>query len=128
MDPITLTVALWAFATGATLTSFAGVVVVRVPAGESLGGRSRCDGCGQQIPGWRNIPVVSGATMRTTACCGAQLPRWHWLTELAGGTLWAAAALTLPLAVGLPAAAAATAAVTVWKVRKAGRAAAADAA
>lgn len=39
--------------------SFASVLGVRVPAGESLGGRSRCRSCGSQLKARENIPVLS---------------------------------------------------------------------
>lgn len=44
--------------------SFLGVVVQRLPAGQSLGGRSRCDHCGQQLTARDLVPLLSFALQR----------------------------------------------------------------
>ncbi len=49
----------FAFVLGVCLGSFLNVVVTRRPAGESMGGRSKCRSCGHQIRLRDNIPVIS---------------------------------------------------------------------
>lgn len=66
---------------GAT-ASFACVLLERRAAGEGIGGRSRCL-CGEQIPMYRNVPVVTWVVQRgRAACCGAAIPRWYVGAEL----------------------------------------------
>jgi leader peptidase (prepilin peptidase)/N-methyltransferase len=67
------------------LASFMGVVVERVPKKESIMGRSHCI-CGEPIPFYRNIPVVSWALQGGKAkCCGAKIPAWYFVSELIAG-------------------------------------------
>jgi leader peptidase (prepilin peptidase)/N-methyltransferase len=50
---------------GAVLGSFLNVVIHRLPRGESLvHPRSRCPGCGAQIAGYDNVPIVSWLALR----------------------------------------------------------------
>jgi leader peptidase (prepilin peptidase)/N-methyltransferase len=76
-----------AFAAGASLGSFMGVALSRIPDGVSLWSPpSRCDVCGTPIA-WRdNIPLISwlalGARCRA---CEAPLPALYPLIELLGG-------------------------------------------
>ena len=76
---------------GGAIASFAGVIAERVPAGESLGGRSRCV-CGRQLRISENIPVVGWVAVRGVArCCGARMPAWYVVTEAATAVMWGAA-------------------------------------
>lgn len=74
-------VAMVAIFAGAT-ASFACVVLERRAVGESIGGRSHCV-CGEQIPMYRNLPVLTWLLQRgRAACCGAAIPRWYLGAEL----------------------------------------------
>lgn len=76
---------------GAATGSFIGVVLDRVPRGESLGGRSRCV-CGRQLPAYENVPVFAWLALRGRArCCGARIPGWFLLVEVLTAA-WCAAA------------------------------------
>jgi leader peptidase (prepilin peptidase)/N-methyltransferase len=48
---------------GLVVGSFLNVVVVRLPAGESLGGRSACPRCGAMIAARDNVPLLSFAVL-----------------------------------------------------------------
>lgn len=59
---------------GAGIGSFLGCAAYRIPRRISLNGRSHCPACGNQIPAWRNIPLVTFLVQRgRAACCGAKL-------------------------------------------------------
>jgi leader peptidase (prepilin peptidase) / N-methyltransferase len=95
-----------AFATlfGAALGSFAGVVSAR-GLRASLGGRSRCDGCGRTLAWYELVPLVSypalGGRCRTChTAVGFRVYAW----ELGGALV--ALALTLALELALRSAAA----------------------
>jgi leader peptidase (prepilin peptidase)/N-methyltransferase len=61
---------------GLLVGSFVNVVALRVPVGESLGGRSRCPGCGHEIRGRDLVPVLSWLVLRGRCRdCGASI-RW----------------------------------------------------
>lgn len=47
------------FLFGAVFGSFANVVIYRLPAGESVLGRSRCSQCRKTVPWFHNIPILS---------------------------------------------------------------------
>jgi len=72
---------------GACVGSFLNVVVWRLPqedpAKRSLGGRSHCPGCGEQIQ-WRdNVPVLGWLKLRGKArCCGTSISPRYPLVEL----------------------------------------------
>jgi leader peptidase (prepilin peptidase)/N-methyltransferase len=86
-----------AFAGGALLGSFAGVVAHRVPRGESfVTGRSHCDHCGAQIAAYDNIPVISWLVLRGRCrSCGERIPARYPLSELAMAALFAATVAVL---------------------------------
>ena len=83
---------------GVVAGSFIATVAVRWPTGDSaLGGRSRCDGCGNVIPAHSLLPLISYARLRGRAgCCGSRIDPVHPLVEAAGGTIGGLSAL-LPL-------------------------------
>jgi leader peptidase (prepilin peptidase)/N-methyltransferase len=68
-----------AFLVGACIGSFLNVVIYRLPRGESIvAPRSRCPGCGRQIPAWENIPIVSFIALGgKCAGCGGAIP-WRY--------------------------------------------------
>jgi leader peptidase (prepilin peptidase)/N-methyltransferase len=83
---------LLAFFLGASIASFSGVVIERVPKGESINGRSHC-ACGRQLKWYENIPVVGYLSIGGVAkCCGAKLPVWYVLFEIGLGLVFAAVA------------------------------------
>jgi leader peptidase (prepilin peptidase) / N-methyltransferase len=79
---------------GLLVGSFLNVVIYRVPAGESLMGRSHCPKCGHQIRSWDNIPVISwlllGAKCRD---CKAPISWRYPAVEAAHCAAWAGLAL-----------------------------------
>jgi leader peptidase (prepilin peptidase) / N-methyltransferase len=86
-----------AFAGGMLLGSFAGLVAYRVPRGESfVTGRSHCDGCGEQIAAYDNIPVLSWLLLRGHCrSCGEHISARYPLSELAMAGLFAATVAVL---------------------------------
>lgn len=105
---------------GAVVASFLCVVAERVPAGRSLGGRSRCV-CGRQLRAWENVPVLSWVVLRGTArCCRARIPARYVLAEAGLGIWFALAAAVDVGAVVFGGAAVAGAAILVvvcWQQR-----------
>jgi leader peptidase (prepilin peptidase)/N-methyltransferase len=84
---------------GAVIGSFLNVVILRLPAGESLVfPGSRCPRCGAAIRPWHNIPVLGWLALRGRChdCHEAISPRYP-LVELANALLWAALALRFGL-------------------------------
>lgn len=80
------------FVLGLVLGSFGNVVADRIPAGESLGGRSHCESCNRTLRLWELIPVFSWLALRgRCARCGATIPARFALIECASGLLFAAA-------------------------------------
>lgn len=49
---------------GLTFGSFVNAAIERVPHGESLNGRSHCDGCNRTLHVWELIPVLSYVVLR----------------------------------------------------------------
>lgn len=76
------------FALGASIFSFLGVVIWRLPRGESVvKGRSHCPACGRTLSAAELVPCLSflaqGGRCRG---CGARIPaRDFWLEVLGGG-------------------------------------------
>lgn len=80
---MTFVFALIGFGLGGSVGSFAGCTAWRIPRHLSLRGRSRCPGCGNQVPAWLNVPVLSFLLLQgRAACCGARLARRYLLLEL----------------------------------------------
>jgi leader peptidase (prepilin peptidase)/N-methyltransferase len=83
---------------GACVGSFLNVVVYRLaqedPAKRSLGGRSRCPGCGAQIRWSDNVPVLGWLLLRGRArCCGGPISARYPLIELLTAGVFVALAL-----------------------------------
>lgn len=73
LDPNTFLNVLW-FTLGAVVGSFLNVVIVRLPAGESVvRPRSKCPRCGDMIPSWLNVPILSWLMLRGK-CRACKLP------------------------------------------------------
>jgi leader peptidase (prepilin peptidase)/N-methyltransferase len=87
--------------------SFLGLVSLRLPAGEGVvAGRSRCGGCGQPLPPWSLVPVLSYLAARgRCAACGSSIPVRYPLIELAAAAVgvWAALSQPGPVEAGLTA-------------------------
>jgi len=78
-----------AFLFGGAIASFLGVVIERVPRGESINGRSHCS-CGRKLRWYENVPVFGWLRVGgVTKCCGTHLPVWYLLFEIGLGLLCA---------------------------------------
>lgn len=75
---------------GLLIGSFLNVVIGRVPAGQGLGGRSRCPACRHQIRERDNIPVLSWLLLRGRCRdCAAPIPVRYPAVELGTAAGWA---------------------------------------
>lgn len=90
---------------GATLGSFIATLVIRWPAGRSLGGRSACDGCGRTLNSWELVPLLSAVALRgRCATCRARISPTHWRAELAAAAIGALSGWVAPGGAGAAAA------------------------
>ncbi len=64
MSNFTLLITFLAFLFGAVFGSFSNVVILRMPGGETLMGRSHCNSCKKNIPWFHNIPLFSYFLLR----------------------------------------------------------------
>lgn len=82
---------------GLAVGSFLNVVLVRVPAGESVvRPGSRCPRCRTPLSGRDNIPVLSWLLLRGRCrTCREPIPIRYPLVELAGAAVFVAGALVL---------------------------------
>jgi len=78
---------------GLMVGSFLNVVIVRVPAGESvLRPASKCPRCQAEIPPRDNVPVLSWVLLRGRCrACDESIPAGYPLVEIANAALWVAA-------------------------------------
>lgn len=83
---------------GLVVGSFLGLVSLRYPAGgDIVRGRSRCGGCGRDLPPWRLIPLLSYVLARGRCRdCGAAIPARYPLMESACALIGVWAALSQP--------------------------------
>lgn len=82
---------------GLLLGSFIATLVLRWPAGRSLGGRSRCDGCGKALRARDLVPLLSALSSRGRCRrCGAAIDPFHGQVELASGLIGALALALMP--------------------------------
>lgn len=96
--------AVTAFVLGTVVGSFANVVIYRLPRGMSLGGRSACPHCGNQIAWYDNIPLLSYIFLRGRCrVCKSRISLRYPLVELAVGVLWLAMLWRLGFRPALPA-------------------------
>jgi leader peptidase (prepilin peptidase)/N-methyltransferase len=90
---------------GLAIGSFLAVLTARWPAGQGLGGRSRCDVCGLQLGVAELVPVLSFFWLRGRCRhCGAAIDRRHLAIEVAGGVIGAVMLARYPPLAGLAAA------------------------
>jgi len=80
---------------GAVIGSFLNVVIHRLPRGESLvHPRSRCPGCGTQIAGYDNVPILSWLALRGRCRhCGEPISPRYPVVELLTALVFAAVVL-----------------------------------
>jgi leader peptidase (prepilin peptidase) / N-methyltransferase len=80
---------------GAVIGSFLNVVIHRLPRGESLvHPRSRCPGCGTQIAGYDNVPILSWLALRGRCRhCGEPISPRYPVVELLTAVVFAAVVL-----------------------------------
>lgn len=87
LQPISI---FFAFVFGACFGSFANVVIYRLPAEETLMGRSRCSGCRKQIAWYLNIPLLSYFFLKgKCANCGQKFSLRYPLVEFITAVLFA---------------------------------------
>jgi len=83
--------ALLFFFSGTLFASFAFVLADRIPAHETILGRSRCDSCRHPLRLFEVLPLLGYLLVRGRCRhCGAKVSFTHVLVELAGGLLFAA--------------------------------------
>jgi leader peptidase (prepilin peptidase) / N-methyltransferase len=92
------TMTIWPLAAAPIIGSFLGVLVCRLPAGQSvIRGRSACPRCGHALGPSELVPVVSWLACRGRCRhCGAPISVFYPAIELAALALAVWAALTLP--------------------------------
>lgn len=76
---------------GACIGSFLNVVIYRVPAGRSLGGRSHCPRCGAAIRWFDNVPVFGWLLLAgKSRCCKQPIVfRYAFVELLTAALFWA---------------------------------------
>ena len=84
---MTVLLAVWLFFLGAILASFFGVIIDRVPRGESIvSPPSHCPKCGHKLKWYENIPIFSWLFLRGKCrACGEKIGAFWLFYELAGG-------------------------------------------
>ncbi len=87
--PVPLPLSILAFTFGAVLGSFGNVLILRLPAGKTLGGRSRCPHCGATVKAWQLIPILNFFLLRGKCGVCRHPISWQYpLVELASGLLF----------------------------------------
>lgn len=99
-DPSTMETLVWILLgalAGLVAGSFLATLVVRWPRGESLSGRSRCEGCARQLPAIELVPVLSHlASGGRCRQCGSIIPAAHMQIELGSAAIGALALTAVP--------------------------------
>jgi len=74
------------FVLGVAVGSFLNVLIDRLPRGEPLRGRSRCDSCRTPLPWYDLVPILSFLWLRGKCrYCGARIPRRLLVVEVLTG-------------------------------------------
>lgn len=84
---------------GSFFGSFYNVVIYRIPLGLSVNkpARSFCPNCKEQIPGWRNIPIITWLSQGGKAsCCGSRIAFRYVAIEFVVAALFAWAFVVYP--------------------------------
>lgn len=87
-----LPLAILSFVLGTLVGSFLNVVIARLPRGESIvHPRSHCPKCGDMIPAWLNVPILSWLVLRgrCRACRNPISVRYPMVELLTGVLFWA---------------------------------------
>jgi leader peptidase (prepilin peptidase)/N-methyltransferase len=85
-----------AFCFGAIIGSFLNVVILRLPAGETLTGRSHCVKCNHTLGGLDLVPVLSFVFLKGRCrFCEAKISFRYFIVESITGLLFAAALIYL---------------------------------
>lgn len=83
---------------GLAFGSFVNAAMERIPRGESLMGRSHCDGCTRALHAWELIPVLSYVVLRgRCASCSRSIGMRTPAVELGCALSFAAAFALLPV-------------------------------
>lgn len=78
------------FIFGTLIGSFLNVLILRLPQGQSLGGRSHCTHCGHTLSVWELVPLVSFLLLKgRCASCGAKISPRYFIIEAVTGALFA---------------------------------------
>ena len=96
MNPELYTYSISFFFLGTILTSFLILVGLRLPAGLSINGRSKCDACGETIPWYALIPIVGYFIVKGRCVhCHAKVSPFYPLVEFITGLIFAGGYLYL---------------------------------
>ena len=90
MSDLNLFITVFGFLFGAIFGSFANVLIYRMPQGETLWGRSRCQKCKQNIHWYSNIPIFAYLFLKGRCFhCKERFSFRYPLVELMMGALFA---------------------------------------
>lgn len=104
MPVINLIPVIFVFILGTVFGSFGNVLILRLPAGESISGRSRDKHTGKTLRAWELIPIVSFLFLRgRSRYSGKRLSLQYPLIEAASGILFVVAWLRFPTNLGIAA-------------------------
>lgn len=85
------------FLLGACLGSFGNVLILRLPAGKGIGGRSACPGCRRTLSLWEIVPILSFFLLRGHCrTCHRKISWQYPLVELASGGIFVLALMHMP--------------------------------
>ncbi len=85
------------FIFGSVIGSFLNVVILRLPRGQSLGGRSGCPRCGRGLLPWELVPLLSFLFLRgKCSSCGKKISPRYFFIEFVTGLLFVLICLYAP--------------------------------
>lgn len=89
MSPEVLPIVVLLFLLGLALGSFGNVLILRVPQGEDIAGRSRCPHCKRVLAAWELIPVLSFFLLRgKCSTCRARIAWQYPIVEFISALLF----------------------------------------
>ncbi len=82
--------AIFSFILGAILASFGGVIIARVPYGESIvKPQSHCSNCNNNLKWYDNIPILSFIILRGKCrYCKSKIGYFYFIIEILGGLIF----------------------------------------
>jgi prepilin signal peptidase PulO-like enzyme (type II secretory pathway) len=92
------------FVTGLVFGSFGNVLIARIPKGESIGGRSMCPRCKEELAAWEIVPLLSYLVLRgRCGHCGKRISVQYPIIEGATAILFVLAVSIAgePIAAGI---------------------------